>query len=166
MTIDMYGERVASASELIREFAKVDYFDYFKGDPERAMEAFIAMLAQAEEKGRQEGADLLNAQRRTNSANLDGFAVERAALLARIGELQATLQNWQPMETAPKDGSRVLAVCEGKVCFFHWQDIKGFDAPIGWRNDFITVYRDGEGPTHWMPIPPAPSGTEGEGNHG
>lgn len=53
MTIDMYGDKVAEASALIREFAKVDYFHYFARDPESSLEAFIAMLDQAEEKGRQ-----------------------------------------------------------------------------------------------------------------
>jgi hypothetical protein len=52
--MDMYGEKVASASALIREFAKTEYYHYFQGDPERAMEAFIAMqdAARAESAAR------------------------------------------------------------------------------------------------------------------
>jgi hypothetical protein len=64
---------------------------------------------------------------------------------------------WQPIETAPKDGSRFLAYCDGKVDFFHWQERSdGINSPIGWRDSFITVYREGTGPRHWMPIPSAP----------
>lgn len=68
--------------------------------------------------------------------------------------------DWQPIETAPKDGTVFLAytVDEG-IDFFHWQDLGGdSSAPVGWRSGFITVYRedDEEGPTHWMPLPAPP----------
>lgn len=53
MSLDMYSEKVADASSLIRKHAGTEYFHYFQGDPERALEQFIAMLDQAEEKGRQ-----------------------------------------------------------------------------------------------------------------
>jgi hypothetical protein len=66
---------------------------------------------------------------------------------------------WQPIETAPKDGTRFLAVNDGWHEFFHWQDganahTKGW--PTGWCSAF-TVYREGTGPTHWMPLPPLPA---------
>lgn len=65
---------------------------------------------------------------------------------------------WQPIETAPRDGTRFLGLNDGWHEFFHWQDganerTKGW--PTGWRTA-ITVYREGTGPTHWMPLPAAP----------
>ncbi|MFL9904717.1 hypothetical protein PQR71_42430 [Paraburkholderia fungorum] len=65
---------------------------------------------------------------------------------------------WQPIETAPKDGTRFLACLDEHVEFFRWQDFgDGWDAPVGWRDSFITVYKEGTGPMHWMPVPPAPA---------
>lgn len=52
MTLDMYSEKVAETSALIREFAKVDYFHYFARDPESSLEAFIAMQDSAHAAGR------------------------------------------------------------------------------------------------------------------
>jgi chorismate mutase len=50
MTFDIYGDRAVEAMALIREFARVEYWDYFKGDPERALEAFCVMQDAAEAK--------------------------------------------------------------------------------------------------------------------
>ena len=56
MSIDMYGEAVASACELIREFAKTEYFHYFsEGDVEGKLESFIAMMDSCREEGRVKG---------------------------------------------------------------------------------------------------------------
>jgi hypothetical protein len=63
---------------------------------------------------------------------------------------------WQPIATAPKDGTRFLAACpDGTIDFFHWQDARPH---VGWRDSFIWVYPEGraDGPTHWLPLPPAP----------
>lgn len=68
---------------------------------------------------------------------------------------------WQPIETAPKDGSTFLAWCGKEVDFFRWQDAY-LDRPVGWRSSFIAVYPEGKGPTHWMPLPAAPSPTEAD----
>ena len=67
------------------------------------------------------------------------------------------MSEWQPIETAPKDGSRFLAFHDGHVDFWHWQDFKdGGKAPVGWRN-FVYVYPDGGNiPSHWMPLPEPP----------
>jgi hypothetical protein len=64
------------------------------------------------------------------------------------------LQGWMPIETAPKDGTRFIGCYEGRVDFWHWQDLAREGTPIGWRDTFITVCRAGEGPTHWQPLPP------------
>jgi hypothetical protein len=83
----------------------------------------------------------------------------RLALIAHITDFFARKaavggQDWQPIETAPKDGSRFLAAINGKVGFFQWQDFNdGGKAPVGWRDNFINVYPEGFGPTLWMPVP-------------
>jgi len=58
MTFDIYGDRAVEAIALIREFARVEYWDYFKGDPERALEAFCVMQDAAEAKSAGRIADL------------------------------------------------------------------------------------------------------------
>ncbi len=66
---------------------------------------------------------------------------------------------WQPIETAPKDGSRFIAWHpDGYADFFHWQDHgpKYPEAPVGFRDGFIQVFPEGTGPKHWMPIPASP----------
>ena len=64
--------------------------------------------------------------------------------------LEAALPQWQPIETAPKDGSSFLA-CNGNwqtVCAWHrhhhcWVS----------NGPFYARYDPDEQPTHWMPLP-------------
>lgn len=68
---------------------------------------------------------------------------------------------WQPIETAPKDGTTIL------VCYDRCYDKNGF-APIAvkWRTYHPNAkggaeWRDSnghkiQGVTHWMPLPEAP----------
>ena len=62
---------------------------------------------------------------------------------------KAALQ-WQPIETAPKDGTEFLGSVgvsyQGGVVVLHWDKDDGF---IDWDADFWD-------PTHWMPLPPPP----------
>ena len=71
---------------------------------------------------------------------------ERDAAIARA---KAALQ-WQPIETAPKDGTEFLGSVgvsyQGGVVVLHWDKDDGF---IDWDADFWD-------PTHWMPLPPPP----------
>lgn len=64
------------------------------------------------------------------------------------------MMEWQPIETAPKDGTRLL-LCEadqpGEPCVGWW--IAG-----QWR-DMGDIGCDGQDdyqPTHWMPLPMKP----------
>lgn len=65
--------------------------------------------------------------------------------------------NWQPIETAPKDGTEIIAIDdrgEYFVAFWH-------EASEGW---YFGLFDEVDGkikPTHWMPLPAAPT-TEGE----
>ena len=63
-------------------------------------------------------------------------------------------REWQPIETAPKDGRLVLirtaAGDEWAGTFTaHWSRHSN-----GW---FYSDHRTHPRPTHWMPLPPAPS---------
>ena len=62
---------------------------------------------------------------------------------------------WQPIESAPRDGTEVLVYIRPKVFRLGW-----YFAPSsrtqGWRDE------NGKQivPTHWMPLPPPPTGGE------
>lgn len=78
---------------------------------------------------------------------------------------------WQPIETAPKDGTTILLVAEGTVIAAWWHDDFG---PFQWvfvddPRESLTGCCDHEGtgrvytngypvdvPTHWMPLPEPP----------
>lgn len=70
-----------------------------------------------------------------------------------IEDIRAVLaeRTWQPIETAPKDGTRLLlygfpdGAFTGEWEFDSWRMEPGFEA----------VDRD-RWPTHWMPLPEAP----------
>lgn len=59
---------------------------------------------------------------------------------------------WQPIETAPRDGTRILLFREG----WHVNCAVGY-----WRIDWHEFAPVGgecfPQPTHWMPLPPPPS---------
>lgn len=72
---------------------------------------------------------------------------------------------WQSIETAPKDGTRILGWGKGMVVWeIAWRGVRppGFPADrwsdewIGWTR---VSFQDGPGcikPTHWLPLPPPP----------
>ncbi len=68
---------------------------------------------------------------------------------------------WQPIATAPKDGTRVLVCCPGATEPFvaHWQVHTAATWGIGntWRDDADCTVAE---PTHWMPLPAAPEVTD------
>ena len=55
---------------------------------------------------------------------------------------------WQPIETAPKDGTRVLVVEDGEYHVAWWRQ--------GWTRagDDYDIAME---PTHWQPLPPYPT---------
>jgi hypothetical protein len=73
--------------------------------------------------------------------------------------------DWQPIETAPKDGSKILVftihgdIEISKWCVinnYHYEDVgnglyrKVFEPP--------TEFWNGNQPTHWQPLPDPPKG--------
>jgi hypothetical protein len=69
----------------------------------------------------------------------------------------AVMDGWQPIETAPTDGSRILITDRNGVKIVWWgaaaynRKSKSYDR--GWTNG--AVY--GFVPTHWMPLPASPA---------
>lgn len=62
---------------------------------------------------------------------------------------------WQPIETAPRDGTRVLGWCNDKyvdICYIEHKDSVG-DV---WMTDNCQDFGGWENPTHWMPLPDKP----------
>lgn len=58
---------------------------------------------------------------------------------------------WQPIETAPKDGTPVLVATAFWVRDAYWSH-----AFEGWYSNHSAV----PPPTHWMPLPPPPADME------
>lgn len=88
----------------------------------------------------------------------DGCSVSKAMPThdEAVGAWNARRIFWQPIASAPKDGTEILAfaVCDGKpVIDVTWwrqeKDKKGF---VRW-GEFNSTYWPA---THWMPLPPAP----------
>lgn len=67
------------------------------------------------------------------------------------------MSKWQPIETAPRDGTIVLLANSASwvgTGYYHFEDNRGwFMAGTHW-----TDYCDGSitGTTHWMPLPKPP----------
>lgn len=67
---------------------------------------------------------------------------------------------WQPIETAPKDGEELLLCCryvvDGEDHSVFWVDL-WYD---GWWLRYPKIVFTPAQPTHWMPLPPAPGEAE------
>lgn len=69
---------------------------------------------------------------------------------------------WQPIETAPKDGTRFLGANDEGISITSWSDMWN-----GTWTDEASTTDDGHGwyghdnwiPTHWMPLPEPPKTT-------
>lgn len=59
------------------------------------------------------------------------------------------MDEWKPIETAPKDGSGVLAIIVGFEPTVAW-----WSEPIGWV--FFDEMQGEYYPTHWMELPELP----------
>ena len=96
----------------------------------------------------------------TMGAGWKACADELEAALAGAGRQQA---EWQPIDTAPKDGTRVLVVVTGDVFIAHWSDEAAFErceTKPGWQifaSDGDCWYAWAvDDATHWMPLPSGP----------
>ncbi|MGL5016260.1 MAG: DUF551 domain-containing protein [Bacteroidales bacterium] len=60
---------------------------------------------------------------------------------------------WELINTAPRDGTRILAWCGGyaDICYTTGDEER-------WMTDFCADFGGHETPTHWMPLPTKPKG--------
>ncbi len=65
------------------------------------------------------------------------------------------MSEWQPIETAPRDGTEVLTFGKHGTSVLFWDD--EYAAEKCWREKSAWLALRDE-PTHWMPLPPAPEG--------
>jgi hypothetical protein len=69
---------------------------------------------------------------------------------------------WQPIETAPKDGTRVILwapdYCDYAVGGEWCDRVGAWDAECGMMDDGPAMFEDEcDGPTHWRPFPAPPA---------
>lgn len=64
---------------------------------------------------------------------------------------------WQPIETAPKDGTSILVFPDIKVT--NWGYTRDKQNEFGWIGcySYTTDEYDTLDPTHWMPLPAPPT---------
>ena len=69
-------------------------------------------------------------------------------------------REWQPIETAPKDGTPVLLAGCRKIVVAAWleDEIDWWHVDDNKRGPFALR---GPAPTHWMPLPAAPASPKG-----
>lgn len=70
------------------------------------------------------------------------------------------MSTWQPIETAPKDGTSVLLLIGEEAIQGHWVTYKNI--PSEWKVISLSSHgcgccsSDDPAPTHWMPLPVLP----------
>lgn len=74
--------------------------------------------------------------------------------LQRIFDAASEDHDWQSIETAPKDGTRVILSWGGKSINGFYLDNSKTPVPWeGWRVESMVPHPPGT-PTHWQPFPP------------
>ena len=67
--------------------------------------------------------------------------------------------NWQPIETAPKDGTQILAFCpdEEPTCVVvEWLSDDHWSGWVFTDEVLSDISPEGPNPTNWMPLPSPP----------
>lgn len=66
--------------------------------------------------------------------------------------------NWQPIETAPKDGNAIWAYQGNNYhqCQMKWIEGEGYALWVYVDEVLSDVEASPQQPTHWMPLPPPP----------
>lgn len=70
------------------------------------------------------------------------------------------MSEWQPIDSAPKDGTLVLALVNGTPTMVRWHipaQPTTFDYGYPWLRDGKTEAYRADVPTHWLPIPVVPT---------
>lgn len=71
------------------------------------------------------------------------------------------MTEWQPIETAPKDGTSILAFMpdaaeQFRIMPIEMLDFNDGDGPQWWQADVDDGHPLEVTPTHWMPLPQPP----------
>lgn len=76
------------------------------------------------------------------------------------------MTGWQPIESAPKDGTHVLVYMEETIIEAWWDDMSYGDPDLAgygaWECPSLSSHGCGccssynDAPTHWMPLPEKP----------
>lgn len=81
------------------------------------------------------------------------------ALLCYWNSRTALTPQWQPIETAPKDGTEILAWDGRGQATIHWSDGRWSLVYAGWRAED----GDFDGAISWQPLPAPPEVPDGRG---
>jgi hypothetical protein len=65
------------------------------------------------------------------------------------------MTEWQPMDTAPKDGTNILVFCDGSIHFSRYCIVSDSARARGWSDGWYGSASVTYAPTHWMPLPKA-----------
>jgi len=97
-------------------------------------------------------------------SNMDIVGMQADRLLEQAKEINRLLEEitclraataWQPIETAPRDGTTVLLwLVDGQMMIDGEYAIQGFHSARAWRTEFHVTAE----PTHWQPLPTPPEG--------
>ena len=69
-------------------------------------------------------------------------------------------QSWQPIETAPRDGTWIVGLVDGAYpAIMYWAPLSGYGERYPWIGRDHSAYRE-ESVAHWMPLPPPPALTK------
>ena len=71
------------------------------------------------------------------------------------------MSNWQPIDTAPKDGTDILLFRSGAVHRGRWEKQRYHERPKPYWSDDLerglgVIWCREHPPTHWMPLPEPP----------
>lgn len=104
------------------------------------------------------------------ASELDATRTERNIARRALDDAQARVKRqgealeWQPIETAPKDGSSILVACKnGAIYAVWWCTVSdpAFDLEPCWcvtgGDDLARKGNDARTPTHWRPLPAYPA---------
>jgi hypothetical protein len=81
---------------------------------------------------------------------VDSLMTRLASVSRRLAALEG--EKWQPIETAPKDGTKLLLVCaDGWYFVGQWSDRA--NGHMNWNDGEYTFGNL----THWQPLPPPPA---------
>lgn len=83
------------------------------------------------------------------------------AIAVRLRAHPEGVTEWQPIETAPKDGTSILGYDGLGIAIMEWwepdQEALDDGATASWCSHSNTEEEFIEAPTHWMPLPASPN---------